>query len=127
MLISRSSTVFECTISAKTQEERHAFLTQECPEFRAPDQNHPVRCRVVWSATGGSSGYGDPAEVFRYDLDAVGQRAWVPARMYDARFQPNWVITVVVRALALRSLGRTTWPEAQELPNGALLVDLGTL
>jgi hypothetical protein len=125
ILISKSNTVVEFTLSAATQEEWHDALRSSYPRDHAdPIRIDAIRCRVVFEKTT-FYGHSDPAAVFARAIDAVGDVAWLPLG-YGTPVRSNWVVAIAARALVMQLMvGDRPIPE--ELSNGSLFVDLGEL
>lgn len=127
-MISKSATVFEFVLSIETMRERGESLSREDSDNdsrRIPLASVP--CRVVFSQTGGTYGYGDLVQSFYHGEDVLGRPGWVSADRYGGFFSGSWLAAVAVRALALKSLCAPIPVAISEMPNGAILVDLGLL
>lgn len=117
----RCPMIVEFALSSASVLARHTHLAEHESGHRVPSSTPPARFRIVFPPDlAPGSCYGIEQRVFVEGKDARDDHAWLDADTYGA-FNRAWIVSFAVRQMALQG------SKVQELPNGALLVDLGEL
>jgi hypothetical protein len=126
MLISRSNTIVEFTLSVATQEEWHVALRSSDPGHAVPGQIDALRCRVVFESATNYKHLPRTA-AFTWATNGNVGPGWTPPRR-DSPVRENRLVAVAARALVMQlMIARGTRPRPRELVGGSLFVDLGKL